>query len=121
MSTFLDTIKQRRSYYALESSSPISDDEIQAIVEEAIKYSPSAFNSQSAVSSVALGESHNKVWDIVMDKVKPETTEEQWPKSKKKLESFKSAYGTILFFENDEVTKGTDETETCLLQEDAEC
>ncbi|MGM0435773.1 MAG: nitroreductase family protein [Bacillota bacterium] len=106
MSTFIDTIKERRSYYALESSSPISDDEIQSIVEETIKYSPSAFNSQSAVAVLALGDSHNRVWNIVMDKVKPETTEEQWPKSKKKLESFKAAYGTVLFFENDEVTKG---------------
>jgi len=106
MSNYLDIIKKRRSYYALEPASPISDDEIQDIVEKAVQYSPSAFNSQSAVAVVALGDSHDKVWDIVMEKVKPETTEEQWPKSKKKLESFKSSYGTILFFENDEVTKG---------------
>jgi predicted oxidoreductase (fatty acid repression mutant protein) len=44
--SFLDTVRDRHSYYALSKESPISDDRIRALALFTIKNSPSAFNVQ---------------------------------------------------------------------------
>jgi len=54
-STFFETIKNRRTYYAIGSDSPVSDDKIKEIVGNAVNLVPSAFNSQSARAVVLLG------------------------------------------------------------------
>ena len=41
-----DAIKDRRTYYQLQNTSPVSDEEIQSIIEHVLLYAPSAFNSQ---------------------------------------------------------------------------
>ena len=62
MSTsFNEAVKARRSIYALSASSPISDAAITTIVNEAVKHSPSSFNSQSSRAILLLGEEHTKV------------------------------------------------------------
>ena len=53
---FKETIKHRRSYYSINNTSPISDKEIQEIVEFAVLHVPSAFNSQSTRIVLLLGE-----------------------------------------------------------------
>lgn len=40
---------------------------IKEIVEFAVKYTPSAFNSQTARLVVLFGEAHNKLWDITTE------------------------------------------------------
>ena len=57
--------QNRRSIYALGKNLPISEQEVIEIIDNAVKYSPSAFNSQSAHAVVLLGENHKKVWDIL--------------------------------------------------------
>jgi predicted oxidoreductase (fatty acid repression mutant protein) len=64
---FNSSIQERRSIYAITKESPVSDDRIQEIIEFAVKYTPSAFNSQSARVVVLLRENHNKLWDITKE------------------------------------------------------
>ena len=98
--SFFDAIKSRRTYYALSDESPISDKKIHEIVNTAIKHVPSSFNSQSTRVVVLLNEEHKKLWgDIVMPAIKAVAPPEAWPGSEKKLNGFKAAYGTILFYE----------------------
>ena len=40
-------LEWRRSYYALDNKSRVSDEEIENIVQFALRHTPSAFNSQS--------------------------------------------------------------------------
>ncbi len=40
---------------------------IKEIVEFAVKYTPSAFNSQTARLVVLFGEAHDKLWDITTE------------------------------------------------------
>ena len=61
---FNQLVENRRSIYALGKESPISNKEIQNIVEHSVKHVPSPFNSQSARVVVLLGENHDKLWDI---------------------------------------------------------
>ncbi len=45
--SFKEAVEKRRTYYGISNASPVSDAEIQEIIEEAVKNVPSAFNSQS--------------------------------------------------------------------------
>ena len=102
--------QNRRSVYALGKNLPISEQEVLEIIDNAVKYSPSAFNSQTAHAVVLLGENHQKLWDITfgeLEKFLP--NEEAKAATKGKIDSFAEAYGTILFFEDHDVVKGLQE------------
>ena len=102
--------QNRRSVYALGKNLPISEQEALEIIDNAVKYSPSAFNSQTAHAVVLLGENHQKLWDITfgeLEKFLP--NEEAKAATKGKIDSFAAAHGTILFFEDHDVVKGLQE------------
>lgn len=104
--TFVEALKNRRTYYALSPKSPISDGEIEEIVKTVLTHVPSAFNSQSARMVLLLGENHQKLWDIVKDTLKAIMASEDFLKTEEKIDgSFASGYGTILFFEDQAVVK----------------
>lgn len=93
---YLAAVKERRSYYALEASSPISDARIQEIVEETLLHTPSTFNSQSTRMVLLLGSDHVKLWgDIVKPAVKNVMPADYWPSTEEKLTGFEKAYGTV--------------------------
>lgn len=106
MSTFLDAVKARRSYYGISKESVISDDKIVELIHEAVKYTPSSFNSQSARVVVLLGENHNKLWDITTQTLKAIVPADQFASTEEKMGSFKNGYGTVLFFEDNAVVAG---------------
>ena len=68
--SFSEALKQRRTYYSITNQSPISDQEIECIVNMTVRHVPSAFNSQSTRVVLLLGESHKKLWQIVKDALK---------------------------------------------------
>jgi len=98
---FIEALKARRTYYALSKGSIISDERIEAIVNEAVKYTPSAFNSQSARVVVLLGTQHDRLWDIVKAELKKIVPEDSFQATEDKINSsFRSGYGTVLYFED---------------------
>ncbi|EXJ83342.1 hypothetical protein A1O1_06963 [Capronia coronata CBS 617.96] len=99
-SSFLDAVKARRTIYALKHESPIPDSKIQEIVKQTILHVPSSFNSQSTRIVVLLGDDHTHLWEeIVKPAVKAVAPAEAWPQSEQRLNGFKNAYGTALFYE----------------------
>lgn len=103
-------IEQRRTYYALSNQSPISDKEIEEVLEFALKNVPSAFNSQSSRFVLLLGEHHRKLWQLVKDTLKSRVSPADFPKTEEKIDTcFASGYGTVLFFEDQSVVKGLQE------------
>ena len=64
-SAFLEAVKTRRSIYALNNDSPISDARIEEIFHEIILTAPSAFNSQTTRAVLLLNEEHEKFWTMV--------------------------------------------------------
>ena len=102
--------QNRRSVYALGKNLPVSEQEVLEIIDNAVKHSPSAFNSQTAHVVVLLGENHQKLWDITFGELeKFLKNEEAKVTTKGKIDSFAAAYGTILFFEDHDVVKGLQE------------
>ncbi|KAI5857835.1 Nitroreductase-like protein [Tricharina praecox] len=98
--TFLEAVKHRRSHYALEAKSPIADSKIVEIIQETVKHVPSSFNSQTARAIVLLGKEHQKLWDITIECLRPIVPADAFPATEGKLNMFKAAYGTVLWFED---------------------
>ncbi len=99
-SDFMEAFKRRRSVYAIESSSPISDDRIQAIVEDAMEFTPSAFNSQSSRLVLLLGPEHRRLWEMAEDVLRAVVPADSFHDTQAKLEGFRRGHGTVLFFED---------------------
>ena len=47
MSQFLDSLKDRRSFYSLGRDVQLTEEEITELVKDSVKNSPTAFNAQS--------------------------------------------------------------------------
>ncbi|MET3942671.1 putative oxidoreductase (fatty acid repression mutant protein) [Paenibacillus sp. PvP094] len=102
--SFFDALKNRRSYYGISKESTISDAKIQEIVEEAVKYTPTSFNSQTSRAVVLLGEQHDKLWNYTEEILREVVGDaEAFKSTAEKMAGFRSGYGTILFFEDNNV------------------
>lgn len=93
-------LQKRRSRYALTRKCPISDKALAALIEQAIKLTPSAFNSQGARVALLLGEKHQQFWQLTRDALKKIVPAEKFAPTQEKIASFSAAYGTVLFFED---------------------
>lgn len=108
--SFVEALEHRRSYYVLTNQSPVSDGEIEKIIDLAVTYVPSAFNSQSTRVVLLLGEHHRKLWQIVKETLRPIVPPEAFAATEAKIDqSFASGYGTVLFFEDQTVVKNLQE------------
>ena len=99
--SYQQIIEKRRSVYALNTQLPISEDEAVKTIEDAIVASPSAFNVQSAQAIILLGAEHKALWDgIVHDTLQAIVPADTFEQTAQKLALFAGAYGTVLFFED---------------------
>ena len=98
--------ENRRSIYVLNKELPISKPEIAQIVEHAVKHTPSAFNSQSTRIVVLFDAEHEKVWDIAANELRKIVPADKFEPTANKLNMFKAAAGTVLFFEDQTVVQG---------------
>lgn len=104
--SFEEALKHRRSYYSINNESPISDSEIEQIVNTAVTHVPSSFNSQSTRVVLLLGEHHQKLWNIVKDTLKKMISAEAFLQTEAKIDGcFASGHGTVLFFEDQTVVE----------------
>lgn len=106
---FYTALKERRTYYGINKEVQVSDEKIKEIVEFAVKYTPSAFNSQTARLVVLLGEAHNKLWDITTETLRKVVGDNDFSGTQQKMDSFKSGYGTVLYFEDEAIVKSLQE------------
>lgn len=101
-------IRVRRSIYHLGRDKTPEPQNVVNVVKEALKYCPTAFNSQSGRAVVLFNECNQMVWDLTAAVLKAQIAPEQFEKTAQKLNSFAAGEGTILFF--------IDEATTCSLQ-----
>ncbi|CAM4143712.1 nitroreductase family protein [Paenibacillus alkaliterrae] len=103
---FFDAVKARRSIYGISKEAVISDEKIVDLVQEAVKHTPSSFNSQSARVVVLLGGNHDKFWNLTTETLRKIVPADQFEPTEQKMGAFKSGYGTVLFFEDKNVVDG---------------
>ena len=92
----IDNLKQRRTYYNLNKTLPVSKSEVKTVIEEITELIPDAFNMKSARVLVVMDKKQNELWDRIFD-----TFEGKVPREK--IDGFKAAAGTILYFYDEEV------------------
>ncbi|MBO8213715.1 nitroreductase family protein [Acinetobacter nosocomialis] len=107
--SFIELIKNRRSIYAIGNNLSQSNDEIEKLIQEAIRHSPSAFNSQSSRAVILFGQSHHKFWNTVLEVLKSIIPAEAVSGTEQKIQSFAAGAGTVLFYEDQNVVKGLQE------------
>ena len=104
--TFAEALEHRRTYYSISSDSPVQDEEVVHIIRTAVKYVPSAFNSQTTRVVLLLDEEHRKLWDIVKETLKNRISSEAFAKTEEKIDGcFACGHGTILYFEETAIVK----------------
>ncbi|MCM0650243.1 nitroreductase family protein [Clostridium swellfunianum] len=102
---FLTAVADRRSFYGISKEAVVSDDRIKEVIDHAVKHTPSAFNSQSARVILLLGNHHDRLWDITKEALRKIVPADQFSSTEEKINSFKSGYGTVLFFEDNTVVE----------------
>lgn len=100
---FYTAVKERRSIYGISNETTISNERIVEIIREAVKYTPSAFNSQSARVVVLFGQNHNQLWDITKEALRKIVPSDQFASTEEKINSFNIGYGTVLYFEDQSI------------------
>ncbi|BBI33287.1 nitroreductase family protein [Cohnella abietis] len=106
---FLTAVKKRRSIYAISKEAILSDEQIEALVGEAVLNTPSAFNSQSARVIVLLNEQHDKLWNLTEETLKQIVPADSFEATAQRIAAFRSGYGSVLFFEDQSVIEGLQE------------
>lgn len=100
---FYTSVKDRRTIYGISNETTVSDERIEEVIRDAVKYTPTAFNSQSGRVILLLGDNHKKLWDITKESLRKVVPQDQFSSTEQRINSFSSGYGTVLFFEDTNV------------------
>jgi len=106
---FYAAVEGRRSIYAISKEQVVSDERIQEVIEHAVKHTPTSFNSQSGRVVVLLNEQSDKLWNMTKETLRQIVPADQFASTEEKMNAFGSGYGTVLFFEDQNVVKGLQE------------
>ena len=107
--SFLTQIQQRRTIYALGNDLSLDQAKIEEIIKEAVKQSPSAFNSQTSRAVILFADSHVKFWTIVLETLRKIVPEAAFAGTSGKINSFIAGAGTVLFYEDQDIVKNLQE------------
>jgi predicted oxidoreductase (fatty acid repression mutant protein) len=106
---FYAAVSGRRSVYGISKEEVVSDEKIKEVIEYALKHTPSAFNSQSARVVLLLEKEHDKLWDITKEALRKIVPVDQFSATEDKINSFRSGYGSVLFFEDNSIIESLQE------------
>ena len=107
--TLQQAFDERRSIYALGNELPVEPQAIVNMAERVLLHTPSSFNSQSSRLVVLFGAEHQKLWDIAEKKLLEAVGDGEFSGTKQKLDGFRAAAGTVLFYEDNKVVKSLQE------------
>lgn len=102
---FLQALKLRHSEYVLSKNIELTEEALVNYIKDILRYTPSAFNSESQRIVLLSQEKHDLLWEQLIEIMKGIVKGEQFENTKNKINAFKAAYGTILFFDDTSVTK----------------
>jgi predicted oxidoreductase (fatty acid repression mutant protein) len=86
-----ESLQKRRSYYMINDSLPVGEDEVRALIGQLTELVPDAFNMKSSRVVVAFGDAHKKLWDNIYDAFGGKVPRD-------KIDSFRAGAGTVLYF-----------------------
>lgn len=105
----IEHLKKRRTQYALGRNVDIDKDALNKLIQQAIKHTPSSFNSQSSRAVILFGEQSVKFWELAKQALAKIVPAEAFAQTAAKLDSFAAGVGTVLFYEDQNAVKGLQE------------
>ena len=100
----MDVIEKRRSNYDLENNIELSKKDLINLLRKIVYYSPSPFNVQSSKVVFLNKKSHNLLWNTVVEEyLKKNNNGELLDSEKAKIKRESKAYGTILFYKDEQI------------------
>jgi len=105
----LDLLKKRRTQYALDKNLPLPQDDVDAMIRDAVRVSPSSFNSQSSRVVILFGAESDKLWSVVLETLRKIVPADKFAATEARINGFAAGAGTVLFFEDMGVVKGLQE------------
>ncbi|EMK3756141.1 nitroreductase family protein [Providencia rettgeri] len=106
---FIEMIKNRRTIYNLGDALPVSEEHVTKLIKEAVKHSPSSFNSQTSRVVILFGAEHKKLWNITKEALRKIVPEQAFAATEQKIDSFAAGAGSVLFFEDQDIVTGLQE------------
>ena len=108
--SIVDALKKRRTIYALGENVELRPEKIVELIDESIKHSPTAVNSQTVRAAILFGDKSKRVWDIVENRLEKEVPNvEAFKKTKEKISTFRAGFGTVLFFTDTKVVRNLED------------
>ena len=86
-----ESLQQRRTYYAINGTLPVPEQDVEALVSSLAGLVPDAFNMKSSRLAVAFGGAHRALWDDIYGAFGGRVARE-------KIDSFRAGAGTVLYF-----------------------
>ncbi|WP_329741749.1 nitroreductase family protein [Dyella sp. A6] len=108
-STLIESLKKRRTQYALGKTLPLDKAALTGLIKEAIKHTPSSFNSQSSRAVILFGDESVKFWELTKEALRKIVPAEAFAPTAAKLDSFAAGAGTVLFYEDQDVVQDLQE------------
>lgn len=105
----ITTLKKRRTQYALGRNAALSNDQLEALIKEAIRLTPSSFNSQSSRAVILFGQASEKFWQLTEDALRAIVPADAFAPTEAKMKAFAAGVGTVLFYEDQATVKGLQE------------
>ncbi|QNP49601.1 nitroreductase family protein [Diaphorobacter aerolatus] len=102
-STAIQLFTKRRTQYAIGKNLPLSEAQVEALIHEAVRQAPSAFNSQSSRVVILFGAQHEKLWNFTRETLRAIVPADAFVTTDAKMTSFAAGAGTVLFFEDHDV------------------
>ena len=103
--SFLDDMKKRRSFYELNHRVIQSREYLIDLIKDAVHCCPSALNAQSARVVILFEDTHYQFWQIVKQVQRQQMPAHIYESAALKIDRCAAAYGTVLFFEDQQVIK----------------
>ncbi len=101
--SLIDDLKKRRSVYELGRKVYFSQNYLTQLIKEAVRCCPSALNSQSVRVVILMEDTHYQFWQNVKKVQKQYVPEHVFEGAVVKIDRCADAFGTVLFFEDQQV------------------
>ena len=96
----IQSLAKRRTQYALGKNLAISEEQVEKLIQEAVRLSPSSFNSQSSRAVILFGKASEQLWNITRETLRKIVPADAFEATNAKMDSFAAGAGTVLFFED---------------------
>jgi len=109
MKTFKEAMVNRRTIHVVKNEEVISGEKLKELIDDSMKYCPTAFNAQEQRAVVLMGEKNKWFWAALKEKLRAIVPESDFAETEKRIDGFAGGVGTVLVYQDTAIIKGLQE------------